>query len=350
MAKKVTMQQIANYVGVSKYVVSRTLGGKDGVSGPTKQKVLQAASVLGYFTQNQAPGMDATVLTSTKTANKLSVLILMPTTRSRSKEHSFWGPMLDGVSQRLEEFGYGFVIITDPYVGQLTDSFNRDAFFGVIGIGSIPSSILLDVYREDYCLVLIDHEDRTYPCDTVFNNNFEGTLRLTNHLLGLGHSAIEFVGNINYAPSFYDRYLGYRSAMEAHDLKATSTTELAGGEDEHQSFDRQLSIPMLVERRNDGTLPTAFVCANDSIAERVLRDLKQVNITVPGDVSVTGFDNIEKSYESDPTLTTVQSYTDELGKRAVDMLIRRYQSPESPFEKVVLQGNLMLRESTTFVK
>jgi len=95
-----------------------------------------------------------------------------------------------------------------------------------------------------------------------------------------------------------------------------------------------------------GELPSAFVCANDSIAICVMTVLMKLNIDVPERVSVAGFDNIDDAAKSQPTLSTVHVNKEALGRRSVDALLRRIEHPDEPKEKILLSGDILLRQST----
>lgn len=340
MAKKVTMQQIADYLGVSKYVVSKALAGKVGVSASTRDKVFEAASMLGYFAQ-----------TNTKTEkNKKSfeksgqtILVLMPNVRYQTKESSYWGKIVQGISAATEKTGYGMVIFTETNVNYLSTVLNLDAFIGVISVGLVSTPLLLEIHRKNLPLVMVDHEDPLLSCDTIFNNNFDSSLKLANHLIGLGHQSIQFVGDIHYSRSFYDRWMGIRSALEENKLNSKFDEELCS----INSTCVESSFKDWLSQKGLKNLPTAFVCANDQIATRVIKVLLEKGLKVPDDISVTGFDNKEESYQICPTLTTVNAAKEELGKRSVGMLLHRMNEKDTPFEKLLLSGSIILRESTS---
>lgn len=110
------MQQIADHLGVSKFVVSKALSGKGGVSESTKERVIQAASRLGYF--NQKNGYVKNIVPAgaplSPSAGKQSVLVLMPNIRFQNKESLYWGRLLEGISRELEQQGLGMIIVSEP--------------------------------------------------------------------------------------------------------------------------------------------------------------------------------------------------------------------------------------------
>ncbi|MNZ61141.1 HTH-type transcriptional regulator DegA [compost metagenome] len=356
MSKKVTMQQIADHLGVSKFVVSKALSGKGGVSESTKERVIQAASQLGYFSQKNAyvKTMKLEQLPKVTAENKQSVLVLMPNIRFQTKESLYWGRILDGIAARLEENGYGMVIVSEQSVDHFLHFLNPNGILGLIGVGEISTSLLLEVHRIGLPMVLVDHEDMLIPSDTVFANNYESMYRLTKHLIGIGHECLCFVGDISYSRSFKDRYLGFRSACEEMMNVESGSMVKDGDLLTVEGYEReQFKEPIkqwAMKRLRINSLPTAMLCANDEIAISTVKALQELGLSIPADVSVTGFDNIEDSYRMTPALTTVHVPKEALGKRAVERLLGRIASRQEPMEKLLLAGDLLYRESTSQAK
>lgn len=346
MAKKVTMQQIADYMGVSKFVVSKALSGKSGVSESTKEKVMKAAAQLGYFA-NAKPYIPPKLPDAPpEGVSKQSVLVLMPNVRFQTKESLYWGRILDGIKARLDAAGLGMMIVMEQSADHLLQALNPSGVLGLIGVGEISSAVLLEIRRLHVPFVLVDHEDGLVPSDTVFVNNYDSMHRLTNYLIGIGHSRLMFVGDPRYSRSFYDRWTGFRSAVEEQGLVPdTSASQLIRLEG-HEVFGEQIREAFESLRRRKAAMPTAFVCANDTIALDTIEVLQQMGYKVPVDVSVSGFDNIESSYRTTPSLTTVNVPKELLGTRAVEKLFERVARNEDVTEKLLLSGEIMYREST----
>ncbi|WP_159886089.1 LacI family DNA-binding transcriptional regulator [Paenibacillus puerhi] len=349
MSKKVTMQHIADHMGVSKFVVSKALSGKGGVSETTREKVIQTAAQLGYFSPSK-PVLAGQAQDSPAWFGdpaKQSVLVLMPNIRFQTRESLYWGRILEGISTRLEEYGLGYMLIAEQSNEHFLQILNPKGIRGLIGVGEISSPILLDVHRAGLPFVLVDHEDSLIPSDTVFVNNYDCIHRLTKHLIAIGHKRLVFVGNIRYSRSFYDRWLGFRSALEEQGLDTGAGSEKANllHLEGSGSFVGQMTTA-LTGLRKKGELPSAFVCANDIIAVQLLDALAGLDIRVPDDVSVSGFDNIEKAYEALPPLTTVHVPKEALGRRAVERLEARIRHRQEPAEKLLLGGEVIYREST----
>jgi LacI family transcriptional regulator len=352
MAKKITMQQIADHLGVSKFVVSKALSGKGGVNEDTKERVIQTASQLGYFSQKNAY-VKKPDRKFTPTNGRQSVIVLMPNIRSQTRESLYWGKIMEGISLQLEEEGLGMVIISEQSVDSFLDILNPNGIFGLIGVGQISTPLLLEIHRIGLPIVLVDHEDPLIPSDSIFVNNVDAMARLTNHLIGTGHQQLQFLGNIRFSRSFRDRFIGFRSAMEEQGLKLNGAGEamenLMGLENEEFTGEIRSWLLHMMKNR---TMPTVLVCANDYIARTTMGVLIELGFDVPGDVSVTGFDNIEVGYNGIPlpTLTTVHVPKEAMGRRAVEKLLERLVKGDVPMEKILLAGDVVFRDSTAAVR
>ncbi len=347
MSKKITMQQIADQVGVSKFAVSKALSGKSGVSPDTRERIIQAATQLGYFVQKRIrPATGRTQTGRAAVADRNTIIVLIPNVREQNRQSTFWGRIIDGVTSGLEQNHLGMMIVTEHISDNFTKLINPDAVLGLLGVGHISNQLLLEIRNLGIPFVLVDHEDPLIPSDVLFMNNYECLRRTTNYLIGNGHRELQFVGNIRYSRSFFDRWLGFRSMMEEQEIALDQRKELLEFEGENRS-EMTDSLDAIVRKLiEEDKLPTAFVCANDSIAICMMTVLSRHGIDVPGRCSVTGFDNIEDSAMASPRLSTVHVNKEALGQRAVDTLLWRVEHPEGPKEKILLAGDLLIREST----
>ncbi|MBW4084359.1 substrate-binding domain-containing protein [Paenibacillus sp. S150] len=348
MAKKVTMQKIADHLGVSKFVVSKSLSGKGGVNETTRERVIQAASQLGYFTQKNAylHNVKHPSPAAGSDRNKQSVLVLMPNIRSQTQDSLYWGKIVDGIALALDQEGLGMVIVSEHRADNFVNILNPGGLLGLVGVGQISTSLLLEVRRIGLPMVLIDHEDALIPSDTVFANNLDSMSRLSNHLLGIGHTLLHFIGNIRYSRSFRDRWIGFRSALEENHLKTPAGDDemlLLKGMDDG-TFRDAFKLWM-TRHKKAKTLPTALVCANDFTALAVCEVLREEGLAIPSDISVTGFDNIEDALRGVPPLTTVHVPKEAMGRAAVEKLLGRIRNPSAPLEKILISADIVHRDS-----
>lgn len=340
MRGKVTLQQIADLAGVSKFAVSRALSGKPGVSPQTRELILKTAGQLGYFDRvRRPPSRVPDPVRGGESALSGTVAVLFPNIRYQNRESPYWGPVFDGIAERLEQIGLDVVTMTEPSDDDVFRVLNPTGLLGTIGVGVISTQMALGVRNKGIPIVMVDHQDPAVVCDTVFMDNFACTRELVGKLIGKGFRAFQFVGQIDYSPSFYERWLGFRSALEDFRLPFAQAPALVGDEAGYPDGIRRAIEAM--ER-----MPEVFVCANDATAVTVIEALRARGVRVPEDCAVTGFDNTEQSAACDPPLTTVDVPKRLLGMRAVDKLLWRIRNPDSPPEKTLIYGQTVWRAST----
>jgi LacI family transcriptional regulator len=340
------MEQIAQQAGVSKFAVSQALSGKPGVAEDTRTRIIQTANDMGYrrtvlirkntLSGSNAPGRTDQAATGT-------VIILMPNVRFQSRESTYWGRIIDGVLAALADRRVGVMMVTENYSERMMDSINPDGVLGLIGIGYIATPLLLEIRHSSIPFVLIDHEDPLLPSDTLFMNNYDCMRQLTSLIVQSGHREMRFVGNPGYSRSFQDRWLGFRMMLEELQLSVPGPQDPLLHVEEDAYLVVEEEIDKLLSRNN---LPSVFVCANDFYANLIIRTLVERGIKVPGTVSVTGFDHTKEFLDPDlPALCTIDVPNETMGKRAVDMLFNRLNEMESPYEKMLISGSLLIGES-----
>ncbi|MDG0793174.1 LacI family DNA-binding transcriptional regulator [Cohnella ginsengisoli] len=347
MSKKVTMQQIADHVGVSKFAVSKALAGKSGVSAETREKIISSATQLGYFAGKRikSSASRASADPAGRTQRE-TIIVLIPNVREQNRHSFYWGRIIDGITTGLEQHRLGMMIVTEHITDNFIKLINPDGVLGIVCVGHISNQLLLEIRNLSIPFVMVDHEDPLIPSDALFMNNYECMRRVTNYLLGNGHRKLQFVGNTRYSRSFFDRWLGYRSLLEEQEVPFEQEPGLISLEGENRSEHTEALTEIVSEMKAREALPTAFVCANDSLALCVVTALMKHGIRVPEDVSVTGFDNIDDAALSTPTLSTVNVNKEALGQRAVETLLWRINHPDSPKERILLSGDFVFRQST----
>lgn len=328
--RRVTIQQIADLAGVSKFAVSRALSGKSGVSEQTREMILKAAGQLGYFKQHRDYIPDGE---STAAATTGSIVILFPNIRYQNHDSVYWGPIFDGISSRLNEKGLDIITLTEPSSEKVFSLLNPTAIQGIITLGMISTQILLEIKRLNIPTVMVDHADPAFHCDTVFVDNFACMRELTIQLISKGQKRFQFVGGLNYSPSFYDRWLGFRSALEEFQIPYEQHPRLVGSEVNDELY-------YVLTEVVDQHLADAYVCANDFNAVTTIQVLREKGIEVPGNCTVTGFDNTY-AHEIEPPILTVDVNKELLGIRAVDKLLWRIANRDSSIEKTLIYSEVV---------
>jgi LacI family transcriptional regulator len=167
--------------------------------------------------------------------------------------------------------------------------------------------------------------------------------KITNSIIEKGRTEIGFIGPKDYARTNQDRYEGFLSAMSQNQLPVNPKLCLTGniGIDTYTE-----EIDQFLNGLN--SMPQAFVCVNDYVANLVLQYLNEHKIQVPKDVAISGYDGITEHGDLTNYLTTVQVDLNALGKRLVSQLLYRINDPDSPYETIYIYFDVSYGESTNF--
>ncbi|WP_438431213.1 LacI family DNA-binding transcriptional regulator [Gorillibacterium sp. sgz500922] len=339
MRGKVTIQQIADLTGVSKFAVSRALSGKSGVSSQTREMILRAAGQLGYFKAQPLP-LESERKQPEAGGGAGTILVLFPNIRYQNMDSLYWGPLFDGISTRLNQMGRDILTLTEPSGDHLFTLLNPEAIQGIVTVGSISTPILLDIKRLNIPVVMVDHLDPAFHCDMVFTDNLASMKELMVKLISKGYKSFQFVGNIRDAQSYYERWIAYRATLEEFHLPQEQIPGLI-------SLDMEMIHETLSVILQGHPLPEVLVCVNDSTAMYAMEALRRVGIDVPGRIAVTGFDN---TCDDQPILATVNVNEELLGRRAVDLLLWRIQNRSTAYEKLLIQADVFVREAYALVR
>ena len=154
---------------------------------------------------------------------------------------------------------------------------------------------------------------------------------------------IEFLScdDVEECQTVNDRFVGYQRAMDEAGLPMTSMEDLRKV-NRYNVYDVEDLFRWLDSK---GTLPEAFVCTNDIIAQRLIKALRQHGKKVPEDVAVTGFDNEERR-SADAFITTADFNAEWLGRRLVMQILWRMFHSEAPYEVITVDSRVIFRESS----
>lgn len=216
---------------------------------------------------------------------------------------------------------------------------------GVSGIILYPvdsnnvSPILRELTQDEVPIVLVDRYIRGLYCDYVTSDNITGGLMATQHLLSLGHRRIAFLGWSELATSMDHRRLGYRQALLEAGIEPDSRYEwevIGYPEVDQSALEQRLSQPQR---------PTAIFAANDQLALSVLSVARSLNISIPGQLALVGFDNLDISAHLDIPLTTVAQPAFDIGCTAGELLLSQIEKETSWTQRRILPVQLIVRKS-----
>ncbi|MEK0312619.1 LacI family DNA-binding transcriptional regulator [Cohnella sp. 56] len=344
--KKVTLQTIADRLGVSAALVSKALAGDPAVSDVTKEVIWKTAEEMGYRIKSSKKAGAA--------QEAGSVLVLLPSAYLEDLE--YWGRVVQGIHNELTAVNCSMILtgvdVSLPAEEGLPQSARDQKVEGAILLGHMPASYVQLLKNRGTPLVLIDSHVNDLSVDHVLANNYAGAYEAGALLLRAGHRRLAFVGDPESALSFSERRRGFAQAAEDYNRArdegeaAANVAYIGGigvsGKGDYASESYAASVTACL--RADEPV-TAFFCANDIIAIDLLGVLGSLDVRCPADVSVCGFDDLPWGEHITPRLTTVKVPQLELGKKAVQLLRRRIDSPGAIAEMVLLPTQLIERQS-----
>ncbi|OAS15087.1 LacI family DNA-binding transcriptional regulator [Paenibacillus oryzisoli] len=340
--KKITLQMIAETVGVSKALVSKALSNDPAVKNETKELIWQTATEMGYRFDNLRKS-----ISYSKTGN---IAVLMP--QAYLDDIEYWGKIIRGIDRELatNELSMmlsGVDISQDPEES-LPRSIHEGKVDGALLLGHIPEAFMEALEAKDVPFVLVDANVHNGKYDHILANNFLGAYDATSYLLHAGHRHIAFVGDSETALSFRERERGFEEAMKNFKTQTVEDVEsywVRGVGVSGRGNYVDTAFPDILRETITAKKVTGFFCANDRLAIETLRLLNDWHLKCPEDYSIVGFDDISLSEFVTPMLTTVRVPKESMGSRAVQCLQKRIQNHQLVTEQVLLTTELVERDS-----
>lgn len=331
MQKRITMQTVADKLGVSKVTVSKALTGKDDISETMREKIIQVADDLGYLYNSKGKMLRDNLNYS------IGIITL---DRNFGQDANFYIDLYKIISEELEKLKYTVMFhILNPENEKdfvIPRMLLEQKVDGVIILGQMQREYLQKLNENYFPMVFMDFYYDNFDVDSVITDNFFSTYEITNYLIENGHKKIGYVGNINLTSSIQDRYLGYYKSILEYNLEYKDEWIVSDKNEKGEWKDIEVPADM----------PTAFVCNCDKAAFNLIEKLNLLGIDVPGDCSVVGFDDTIHASLSTPQITTMRVKLEVLAKTGIKMVIKRINDLERPSSRSLIKTQLVIREST----
>lgn len=342
MAKeRVTIQDIANALGISRNTASKALNGSESIPPETRNKVIKKAIELKY---KQFAFMDSDLLSKSSSGNIALLTANLPNTSH------FGSALISGLEKRISAEGYNLSIhiVRDIELKSLSlpNNFEPSNVDGIICIELFDLAYSKRITELGIPTVFIDCSASVcYPefrADILLMENEHSVYSLTKQLIEQGFQSFGFAGDYLHCRSFGERWAGFNRALREAGIELDRSQCIT--DDDRLFFSRP---DWMDERLNDmPRLPSVFVCANDFIAVGLMKALKNRNLSIPGDIVICGFDNAPESVIVEPQLTTVHIYSNEMGIKAAEMLLSRIGNPNQPYQITHIYTKPIVRDST----
>ena len=342
--KRVTLQDIANELGISRNTVSKAINNSDGIAAATRDKILQKAVEMDYkqFSYvNSIMGSDE--MTSLSEPPQYQGEIALLTSTFLTQSH-FSSTMLDKFQREISQAGFTMnthrVTKENLRTKTLPYTFRKDLVKAVLCIEMFDYDYDKMICELNVPVLFVDgpvkKDGYSLPADQLYMDNTTEITRFVNDMLAAGKTRIGFVGNYNHCQSFYERYAALRMAMLMADVPV----------DERYIFCSNRADEFIETISVLEELPDVFICANDFLAGDLIRNLFAIGKSVPEDVLVLGFDNSPESRMFRPALSTVHIHTQVMAFAAMQLLISRKNEPSLDARIVHTETELIYRDST----
>lgn len=331
---RITMDEIAKLAGVSKATVSRVLNDSEcGVGEQTRVRVKKIAEELGY-------SVEQTEKKKNVSFTRYIALILPDIT------NPFFADLAKSVEQSLRRKGYSLVLANTDFSEDNEAAQIRELMVKHLeGILLVPSGIRA---REEHDLprryqipmVLLDRKlEGISDIPGVYSNNEYASVISCEHLIRKGARDIVFIsGPLNVSTSI-ERFEGYKAVLAQHSIPFRP--EMC----RHGSYTVESGYNAVLELERSGISYSAILAANDLMALGALKAVREFGYRVPEDVQIIGFDNIEFSQYCEPSLSTMQQPTFDMGAKAVELLTGIIEKRD-PVQPERLIPKLLMRKTT----
>jgi DNA-binding LacI/PurR family transcriptional regulator len=329
-----SLQEVAKRAKVSIATVSRVLNKSDKVVPETRAVVEQALLDLGY-----RPSRVARRLRMNSGHAHLVGLIIPDI------QNPFYAEIARGVEDAAYASEYALILCNSD------ENLDKERFYldvmrdeSVDGIVMPPFDdtdvAVLEMVKTGIPVVCVDRSHAKVKTDLVEVDNYQGALEAVRHLIDKGHKSIALIEGRTQVSTSRERRRGYLDALAAQGIALRKDLMRAG--DFKQESGRVLTNELLDLRKP----PTALFVCNNLMTVGALGALHQRGLRVPADVAVVGFDDLPWAEALDPPPTVVRQPAYDVGRQAMELLLKRIMEPQRPPVTVRLRPELVIRRST----
>lgn len=331
MPRQPSIKDIARLARVSHPTVSRALQNSPLVKAETAARIRKIAEDTGYRASAVARGL---VTRRTKTIGLVVTTVGDP----------FASEVVCGIEETANDHGYA-VFLADSNADperekKVVREFAERRVDGILVTSSRVGALYLSLLKEMMVPIVLLNDQ--YPGEFVHSvmiNNLDGMRAVMDHLIGLGHKRIAYIGAVNGYQTDTERFAAYREALQRAKIPIAAELVVHGD-----------GLPITAKEVTERLLalsepPTAICCYNDMTALGAMRAIRMRGLTIPNDISVTGFDDLFFAAYSEPPLTTVRQPMRKMGQLAMESLIKLMNSRRA-VPQVWVEPELVVRAST----
>lgn len=328
-----TIRDVAREAGVSIGTVSAVINNRDQVAEDTKRHVLRLIAELGFEPNSAARSL--------KRGRVSSIGFVVP-----DLENPFFAAVAEGVQRGIDNNDILLVLCAtwskterEEYFARVLRTQRLGGVIYLTGTG-LPSPSLLELARSGQ-FVFVDEVLPGMDVPSVISNNLAGARSIARHVLDAGHRRVAIVGGPPRLWTSEQRLAGFRESIVAVGLDPDAIPYFAGDYSERSGY---VAASHLLSGSAE-IRPTAILSANDLMAMGVMRYCREKGISIPDQVSITGFDDIPPSEFLLPSLSTVAQPGMEMGRAAAELLLYKTGVRADPPATTHFQTSLRIRNS-----
>ncbi len=327
-----TIKDIARYSGVSVSTVSRVLNKKPDVNPQTEIRVKKAIEELGYSPNNVARGL---VL---KRSNAIGFVVPDITNPS-------FPELARGVVERARTYGYSVIFFDTNHDNKVEKEalkllMSKQVDGIIVSFSEANQEEFIKLREDQFPAVQIYRKSPRSVISTIAIDNVDSSYRAVKYLISLGHRSIGHITTGISTLSGAERLEGYKKAMDEAGYEYSEEWIFSGT---HCAETGYSGMKSLLELKNS---VTAVFATHDLMAVGAYDAIYEKGLSIPGDISIIGHDNIEISRLVHPKLTTVDTFKNKLGHAGVDLLMEEIQDKSSINREVIFKTELIVRDST----
>ena len=327
------IRDVAKQAGVAPVTVSRFINNSGYCSPQTRSRVEAAITELGFVPNRMASGLRS------KRSNTLALVLTDIT-------NPFFTTIARGVEDIASEAGYTVIFCnTDESASKEKMYLQMLLEKRVDGILLVPALNGLDsitlIRKQNIPIVILDRRLPVLMADVVRCDSEGGAYALTRLLLSLGHQEISILDGPKGVSTSEERLAGYRKALTEAGIPINSKREYFG------AFNKKSGYEMTRKVLAEAKKPTALFAANNLIAFGALEALQELELRVPEDIAVVGFDDLPSALVTFPFLTVAAQPAYEMGRKAIEILLKKLNEGSSDqFQEIVLPAEIVIRQSS----
>ena len=335
----ITLQNIADHLGLSVATVSRALADVPTVAAKTRARVLAAAAAMGYY-----PNVMARRLQKQRTD---TIGFVIPTFGLRFSD-PFFSELLAGVGNAAAKHEMDLLVSTCAPGPEELAVYERIVkqcrVDGMLVVRTrVQDQRIAYLVEHNFPFVAFGRTEQALDFPYIDVDGYAGLRALTQHLIDLGHHVIAYVSAPLELMFAKYRLQGYQDVLKANHLLYDAALIQIGALTEQDGYEAGKQLLC------GDKAPTAIIASNDLMALGVINAARACGLQVGRDVAVAGFDDIPVSSHAQPPLTTIHQPIYEIGRRSCEMLITLLSGQRLATPQVLLQPELVVRQSTQVI-